>query len=68
MENISETEALSGGCCKRYKETPRSEEDCKALQNRLNRMIGQLGGIKKMIDENRYCADVLTQKCSEFRV
>ena len=24
-------------------------------------MIGQLGGVKTMIDDNRYCADVLTQ-------
>ena len=24
-------------------------------------MIGQLGGIQKMLDENRYCGDVLTQ-------
>ncbi len=47
-------------CCK-TKSTPRSEENQKALQNRLNRMIGQLGGIKKMIDDNRYCGDILTQ-------
>ena len=31
------------------------------MQNRLSRIIGQLGGIKKMLDENRYCGDVLTQ-------
>lgn len=24
-------------------------------------MIGQLGGISKMLEENRYCGDVLTQ-------
>ncbi len=47
-------------CCK-TKATPRSEENCKLLQNRLNRIIGQLGGIKKMIDDNRYCGDILTQ-------
>ncbi len=47
-------------CC-RYKSVPRAEETAKALQNRLNRMIGQLGGIKKMLDDNRYCGDVLTQ-------
>lgn len=43
------------------KTTPRSEESLKQLQNRLNRMIGQLNGIGKMLDENRYCGDVLTQ-------
>ena len=51
---------MDNNCC-RIKSTPRSEESQKALQNRLNRMIGQLGGIKKMIDDNRYCGDILTQ-------
>ena len=48
-------------CCCKMKSTPRSEESQKLLQNRLNRMIGQLGGIKNMIDDNRYCGDILTQ-------
>ena len=47
-------------CC-RYKHTPRSEEAQRQLQNRLNRMIGQLNGMKKMLDENRYCGDILIQ-------
>lgn len=29
--------------------------------SRLNRAIGQLEGIKKMIDEQRYCTDILIQ-------
>lgn len=33
----------------------------KTLNDRLNRIIGQLGGIKNMINENRYCGDVLIQ-------
>jgi CsoR family transcriptional regulator, copper-sensing transcriptional repressor len=28
---------------------------------RINRMIGQLGGIKKMIEEGVYCTDILIQ-------
>ena len=47
-------------CC-RYKHAPRSEEAKKKLTNRLNRMIGQLGGIKKMSEEDRYCGDILMQ-------
>ncbi len=43
------------------KQTPRDEEFAKNLQQRLNRVIGQLQGVKTMIDENRYCGDVLTQ-------
>lgn len=47
------------GC--HQKATPRTEEERKRLKNRLNRMAGQLSGIAKMLDENRYCGDVLTQ-------
>ena len=31
------------------------------LKKRLNRAIGQLNGVKEMIDDNRYCGDVLMQ-------
>ena len=48
-------------CCERYKENGRSEEDIKSLDIRINKIIGQLNGIKGMIDDNRYCADILTQ-------
>ena len=52
------------GCCEtcgRTRHTPRSEEELRQLKNRLNRIIGQLNGISRMLDENRYCGDVLTQ-------
>lgn len=45
----------------RCKNTPRDEETLKSLKNRLNRIIGQLNGIKNMLDENRYCGDILIQ-------
>ncbi len=48
-------------CCGRHKETPRSAELQSDVQKRLNRIIGQLNGVKSMIDDNRYCGDVLTQ-------
>lgn len=48
------------GCC-RHKETPRSPALQADLHKRLNRIIGQLNGIKTMIDDNRYCKDVLIQ-------
>ncbi len=44
-----------------HKETPRSERFQKDLQKRLNRAIGQLNGVKDMLDDNRYCGDVLIQ-------
>ncbi len=48
------------GCC-HHKETPRSTEFQADLQKRLNRAIGQLNGVKGMLDDNRYCGDVLVQ-------
>ena len=48
------------GCC-RYKATPRGEQEIRQLQNRINRMMGQLGGISRMVEENRYCGDILIQ-------
>ncbi len=47
-------------CCK-CKKTVRSEEDKKAITSRLNRISGQINGIKKMIEEDKYCDDVLIQ-------
>lgn len=48
-------------CCCHQKKTPRSLELQADVQRRLNRAIGQLNGVKTMIDDNRYCGDVLTQ-------
>ncbi len=39
----------------------RTEEEKKLFTSRINRIIGQLNGVKKMIDEDRYCDDVLIQ-------
>ena len=47
--------------CIHTKHTPRSDEQLKQLQNRLSRITGQLGGIGRMLEENRYCGDILTQ-------
>ena len=35
--------------------------DKEALVRRLHRIEGQVRGIEKMIDQDRYCIDVLTQ-------
>ncbi len=47
--------------CERKKHQPRDEKEIKDLKSRINRIIGQLNGVSKMLDDNRYCADVLTQ-------
>jgi len=33
----------------------------KKLKSRLNRIAGQVAGIQKMLDDDRYCVDVLVQ-------
>lgn len=45
-------------CCKK---TKRSAEEKKKLLTRLNRINGQLDGIRKMIEEDIYCNDILIQ-------
>ncbi len=35
-----------------------------ANQNRLRRIEGQVRGLQKMVEENRYCADIITQVAS----
>lgn len=46
---------------KRYKDTPRDEESKKKLINRCNRISGQMNGVAAMIEEDRYCEDILIQ-------
>lgn len=46
-------------CCHKTKE--RSEEEYRALINRLNRIEGQIRGIKGMVEKNVYCTDILVQ-------
>ena len=46
-------------CCHRTKE--RSEKEYKDLINRLNRVEGQIRGIKRMVEEDAYCTDILIQ-------
>ena len=44
--------------------TERSEEQKRKLVNRLNRIEGQVRGLRKMIEEDAYCNDVLTQSAA----
>ena len=46
-------------CCER--KTIRTNEDKKTIKTRLNKIEGQIRGINKMIDEDRYCDDILIQ-------
>ena len=48
-------------CCEKKKNTARTQKQIKTIESRINRIIGQLAGINKMVKENRYCADILVQ-------
>jgi DNA-binding FrmR family transcriptional regulator len=37
------------------------QADARALHNRLRRIEGQVRGLQRMVDEDAYCVDVLTQ-------
>ena len=39
----------------------RNEEEKKYLKTRLNTIEGQIRGISKMVDEDKYCNDILIQ-------
>ena len=36
-------------------------ENKEQVRNRLRRVSGQVGGLERMVDEERYCIDILTQ-------
>ncbi len=50
--------------CHCAKNTVRSEEERKNLINRLNRIEGQIRGIRGMIEYDAYCTDILTQSAA----
>ena len=58
LSPTAETEEAAGCGC-RHKQ--RSEEEYIHLVHRLNRIEGQLRGIRKMVDNDVYCTDILVQ-------
>ena len=47
-------------CCS-HKKKERTEKEYKDLLNRLSRIEGQVRGIKRMVEEDAYCTDILIQ-------
>ena len=52
------TEDMSNCCCQKK---VRNEKEIKNLMNRLNRIEGQIRGIKRMLEEDAYCIDIINQ-------
>ena len=57
-------ECGSNSECGCEKMTARSEEERKKLVNRLNRIEGQIRGIRGMIEKDAYCNDILIQSAA----
>ena len=56
---MEEMKQACPGCSHKTKE--RSEKDYKDLLNRLSRIEGQVRGIRKMVENDAYCTDILVQ-------
>ena len=56
---MNHTEEKSCPACAH--KTERTEEQKKKLLNRLSRLEGQVRGVRKMIENDAYCNDVLIQ-------
>lgn len=48
-------------CCCSHKTKQRSDKEYKDLMNRLSRIEGQVRGIRKMLENDVYCTDILVQ-------
>ena len=42
-----------------YRKTHRGTKDVELINHRLNRIVGQINGIKRMVHEDVYCNDIL---------
>lgn len=58
----AEAETEGSSCCCRHKK--RSEEEYKSLIHRLNRIEGQIRGIRGMVENDAYCPDILVQSAA----
>lgn len=52
---------MENKCCCSERHTYRSEELTKSLISRINRVEGQIRGIKGMVENSAYCDDILNQ-------
>lgn len=51
-------------CCCGQKKKERSPEEFKKLVHRLNRIEGQIRGIRNMLENDAYCPDILIQSAA----
>ena len=61
---MQENEKKEPCCCCAHKTKHRSEEEYKSLVHRLNRIEGQIRGIRGMVENEVYCPDILVQSAA----
>lgn len=59
MDELNKTEKIKECCGTRTKERP--EKEYRDLINRLSRIEGQVRGVKRMVEQDVYCTDILVQ-------
>ncbi len=55
---------MTNDLCCGHKTKERSSEEMRNLIHRLNRIEGQIRGIRGMVEKNAYCTDILTQSAA----
>ncbi len=55
----AEKNIMCAGCSQRKKS--RSEKEYRTMMNRLKRIEGQVRGLERLLEEDTYCPDILTQ-------
>lgn len=48
-------------CCHTDKKKKRTDDEYRKLMNRLNRIEGQIRGVKGMLENDAYCTDIVLQ-------
>lgn len=51
-------------CCCSQRKKERTPEEYKKLIHRLNRIEGQIRGIRRMVEDGAYCPDILVQSAA----
>lgn len=65
-QNMNEEVIMPENCetrdaCCSHKSKERTDEELRKLVNRLNRIEGQVRGVKRMLENDAYCIDILVQ-------
>lgn len=55
---------MAENCCCSARKKKRSPEEYKKLIHRLNRIEGQIRGIRNMVEQGAYCPDILVQSAA----